>query len=68
MLKILNQLLKTSCIAIHFPHLITILRVVKSKDCGLLLSTFNTKLLFTFDNLNGTDYYSTTYKYYYSSL
>jgi hypothetical protein len=31
-----------------------ILRVVKSKDRGLLLSIFNTNLLFTFDNLNGT--------------
>jgi hypothetical protein len=31
-----------------------ILRVVKSKDHGLLLYIFNTNLLFTSDNLNGT--------------
>jgi hypothetical protein len=65
MLKILNQLWKTGFISIHFPHEMNIL-IVKSKDHGLLLSIFDTNLLFTFVNLNGTDYYSTTYKFYYS--
>jgi hypothetical protein len=66
MLKNLNRLIKTSFFKIHFTHQMNILRVVKSKCHGLLLSIFNTILLFTFDNLNGTAYYSTRYKFYYS--